>query len=171
MLRSRLPYAIIRPTVIFGAEDILINNIASFLRRVPVFPIFGSGDYYLQPVFVEDLAEIAVGAARQGDNTIVDAAGPEIYTFDELVQVISRTVGSSTRLCHLSPLLAPLLIRLAGYWVNDVVLTRDEVRGLMSNLLVSMGSPTGHTRLTEWLSQNARTVGTAYASELDRHYR
>ena len=120
---------------------------------------------------MEDLAEMAVVAGHGEGNIIMDAAGPEIYTFDELVRVISRTVGSSARLCHLSPWLAPILSRLAGYRVEDVVLTRDEVRGLMSNLLVSAGAPTGHTRLTEWLSRNAGTVGTTYASELDRHYR
>ena len=171
VLLSGLSYVIIRPTVVFGAEDILINNIASFLRRFPVFPIFGSGDYYLQPVFVEDLAEMAVGAAHEEGNIVFDAVGPETYTFDELVRVIARAVGSSARICRLSPWLAPFLSRLAGYRVKDVVLTRDEVRGLMSNLLVSLGAPTGHTRLTEWLSRNADTVGTAYASELDRHYR
>ena len=44
-------------------------------------------------------------------------------------------------------------------------------KDLMSNLLVSEGSPTGQTRLSEWLERNAETVGTRYISELRMHYR
>ena len=52
---SGVPYAILRPTVVFGVGDILINNIAWFARRFPVFAIPGTGRYLLQPIFVEDL--------------------------------------------------------------------------------------------------------------------
>ena len=171
IIDSSLSYAVIRPTVIFGPGDILINNIAWFLRRVPVFTVFGSGDYRLQPVFVEDLADIAVAAAHTSDDKVIDAVGPEIYTFDELVRLIAHKVHSRARVIPLSAGLAFFFIRLAGYLVKDVVLTKDEVQGLMSNLLVSAAPPTGKTRLSDWLSQNAATVGTRYASELVRHYR
>ncbi len=87
--QSKLSYAIIRPTVIFGSEGILINNIAWLLRRLPIFAIPGSGDYRIQPVFVEDVAEIAVNASHSNENTVIDAVGPEIYTFDELVRLIA----------------------------------------------------------------------------------
>ena len=61
---SGLPYAILRPIVIFGKADILINNIAWFVRHFPVFAIPGSGEYEIQPIFVEDMADLAVDAAR-----------------------------------------------------------------------------------------------------------
>jgi NADH dehydrogenase len=171
IINSKLSYAIIRPTVIFGAEDILINNIAWFLRRFPVFAVFGSGDYRVQPVFVDDVAEIAVSAARQDEDIIIDAVGPEIYTFYELVRFIADKIHSKAKIVHLRPELAFFLSRLIGYMVNDIVLTRDEVKGLMSNLLVSENPPTGQTRLSDWLIQNANSIGTEYASELNRHYR
>jgi len=171
IIHSRLSYAIIRPTAIFGAEDILINNIAWLLRWFPVFTVFGSGDYRLQPVFVEDMAEIAIGAAHRDENIIIDAVGPEVYTFNELVRLIADRIHSRAKIIHLKPGLALFLSRLVGYVVNDVVLTRDEVEGLMANLLVSEGTPTGQTRLSDWLGLNADSVGTKYASELDRHYR
>ncbi len=171
IIHSSLSYAIVRPTVIFGREDILINNIAWFLRRFPVFAVFGSGDYRLQPVFVEDVAEIAVSAARYDENIIVDAVGPEIYTFDELVRLIADKIQTKAKIIHLRPGPALFLSRLVGYLVNDVVVTRDEVRGLMSNLLVSEDPPAGRTPLSDWLGQNAANVGARYASELDRHYR
>ena len=167
---SKLSCAIVRPTVIFGTEDILINNIAWFLRWFPVFAIFGSGDYRIQPVFVEDVAEIAVSAGNKDDNIVVDAVGPEIYTFDELVRLIADKIRSRARVVHLRPGLALFLARLLSFAVKDVVITKDEIEGLMSNLLVSEASPTGHKCLSEWLEQNADSVGGKYASELKRHY-
>ena len=170
IIQSRLSYAIIRPTVIFGAEGILINNITWLLRKFPIFAVLGSGEYRLQPVFVEDVAEIAVNAAHKDDNVVIDAVGPEIYTFDELVRLIANKTHSKARIVHLRPWLALFLSRLVGYVVKDVVLTRDEVEGLMANLLVSGGAPTGKTRLSDWLEENAGTVGTQYFSELKGHY-
>jgi NADH dehydrogenase len=171
VMSSGLAYAIVRPTLVFGTEDVLINNIAWFLRRFPLFAVPGSGDYRMQPVFAEDVAEIAVNAAHRDENMVLDAAGPETYTFDELVRLVVDKVGSRARIVHLSPTLAFFLSRLIGYVVNDVVLTRGEVDGLMANLLVSDAAPTGQTRLSDWLDQNADRVGTRYASELKRHYR
>lgn len=171
VINSGMSYAIIRPTVIFGKEDILINNIAWLLRRFPVFAVPGSGDYKLQPVFVEDMAHLTVGAAEKEENVIMDAVGPEVFTFDELVQLIRAKVGSKAGIIHLQPGLALFLARLVGSFVQDVVLTRAEVDGLMAGLLISVDPPTGKTPLRDWLDQHAATVGTAYASELRRHYR
>ena len=168
---SKLSYAIVRPTVIFGREDVLINNIAWSIRRLPVFPIFGSGDYQLQPVYVDDVAELSIGAAQRSDNLVLDAVGPEVFTYDEMVRLIVRTIGGRARLVHVRPGLAYLLTRLLGYLVRDVVLTRNEVDGLMAGLLVSQAPPTGKTALSEWLSENRDTVGARYTSELGRHYR
>jgi len=168
---SGLSYAIVRPTVIFGMEGILINNIAWLLRRFPVFAIFGSGDYRIQPVFVEDVAEIAVRVGHENDNVVMDAVGPEIFTFDELVRLIASKIHSRAKVVHLRPGLALFLARLIGYAVRDVVITKDEIKGLMSNLLVSKGHPTAQTLLSEWLEQNADNVGIKYISDLVRHYR
>lgn len=171
IIQSGISYALIRPTVIFGHEDILINNIAWFLRNLPVFAIPGDGDYRLQPVFVEDVAGIAVNAGQSNDNVTVDAVGPEIFRYEELIRLIADRVQSKAKIIHLRPGLALFLSKCIGYMINDVVLTRDEVEGLIENLLVSKNPPTGKTRLSDWLNQHADTIGTKYASELNRHYR
>lgn len=171
LTQSRLSWAIIRPTVIFGLEDILINNIAWLVRHFPVMGVPGSGNYRLQPVFVEDLAAIAVGAASRKENVTLDAVGPEIYSFNELIQLIARTLGRKVRIIPMNPALALFLTRLLGLAVRDVILTREEIAGLMDNLLVSHQPPLGATRLSDWLRENAASVGCGYASELARHFR
>ena len=168
---SGLSHAILRPTVIFGVEDVLINNIAWLLRHLPVFAIPGSGEYRLQPVYVVDVAEMAVEAGRGRQNTVFDAVGPEVYAFRELVQLIARNVGSHARLVHTPPAVALFLSRLVGSVVGDVVITRDEVEGLMAGLLVSPGPPTGRTRLSAWVARHAHLLGIRYANEVGRHYR
>ncbi len=167
---GKLSYQIIRPTLIFGLDDILINNIAWLLRRFPVFALPGRGEYRVQPVFVEDVAEIAVQAAHQEENLVIDAAGPEIYTFGELVRMIAHAIANQARIVAVRPNLALLLSRFLSYVVHDVLLTREELLGLMENLLVSSQPPTGQTRLSHWLKQNAGQIGINYASELGRHY-
>lgn len=168
---SSLSYAIIRPTVIFGEEDILINNIAWFLRKFPVFPVPGDGNYKVQPVFVGDLAEIAVEAASLEENTILDAVGPDTYTFDNLVRLIAENVQSRARIVHVRPRLAHFLSTMMNRLVDDVVLTWEEIEGLMGNLLISKHPATGKTHLGDWLAGNADSLGASYASELERHYR
>src|SRR5713226_6570764 len=149
---SGLSYAIIRPTLIFGQEDVLLNNIAWVLRRFPAFGIPGNGNYRVQPVSVEDLADLAVFAGSHTDNFVQDAGGPEIYTLEALVRALAEAVGSRARILHVSPAIAMLGVRVLGRLVRDVVLTSDELQGLMANLLVSNGPPTGRRRLSEWLA-------------------
>jgi len=171
IIDSGISYAIIRPTVIFGIEDILINNIAWMLRRFPLFVVPGGGGYRFQPIFVEDLAGLAVDAGGQEDNLILDAAGPETYTFDEFVRLVGQTMGSRTKIVHLPSALALGISKIVGYFLGDVVLTRDEITGLMSDLLISDAPPAGNTSLKSWLTINVATLGGSYTSEQDRHYR
>lgn len=166
--RSGLSYAIVRPAVIFGAEEILLNNIAWMLRRIPLFAIPGDGKYQLQPVFVEDLAKLALDAAHRTDNLALDAVGPERFTFNELVTLIAREVGSHTPVIHLPPAIALACARIVGRAMGDVTLTRDEVRGLIGNLLVSSAPSTAPTCFSEWLRRNAEFFGVRYASEVVR---
>ena len=169
--RSGLSYAIVRPTVIFGKEDILINNIAYLLRRLPVFGIPGSGTYRLRPVSVEDVADICVEAGRRLDDEVIDAVGPETFTFEELVRLIGEAVGAKVRVVHVPTAAVLAAARVVGSIVNDVVVTKDELNGLMADLVVTDGPATGARGLNEWLVLNAGVVGKRYASEVSRHYR
>lgn len=171
IIESGLSYSIMRPTVVFGPEDILINNIAWLLRRFPLFAIPGSGDYRMQPIFVEDLAALAVEAAQMPESSTVDAVGPETYSFNGLVRLLAETVQSRAAILHVPPQMALLAAKAIGFIMGDVLLTADEVKGLMANLLVSEEPPLGRTSLAKWVAENAGRVGANYSSEIARHYR
>jgi NADH dehydrogenase len=168
--QSSLSYAILRPAVLFGGGDILINNIAFLLRHSPVFAVPGKGEYRIQPTYVGDLAELAVESARRTDSFVRDAAGPEIYTYMELVQLIRSAIGSRSWVLSVKPELLKKASRTLGTMLGDVLLTDDEVQGLMSELLLSHEPPACHTGLAAWLQSHAATLGRSYASELARHY-
>ena len=168
---SGLPQAIVRPSFVFGPGDILVNNIAWFLRRFPLFPVFGSGDYRVQPVFVDDVAALAIEASRSETDAEWDAVGPETFMFEDVVRLIADATGSRARLVHMWPGLALAMTRMVGPFVGDVVLSRDEVDGLMAGLLTSSGAPTGETRFSGWLAENADSLGRRYTSEVRRNYR
>jgi len=170
VIASGLSYAIVRPTVIFGVEDILINNIAWFVRRFPMFGIPGDGRYAIRPIYVEDMAGLLADAVNQSGNTLLDAVGPETFAFEELVRLIAGKVGRSVRLVHLPMPLAYVSTLVTGWFVGDVVLTWEEYKGLMGNLLAPQGPAAGQTRLSEWLAENHARVGRRYASEVARHY-
>jgi uncharacterized protein YbjT (DUF2867 family) len=171
VMESGMSYAILRPTVLVGGgEDILINNIAYLLRRFPFFLIPGDGSYGIQPIYIEDLADLAVEAVYSKENYVIDAVGPDAYTFKELVQFIGEKIGAKRPLISVPPRLALLAAQFISLFVRDVILTPEEVEGLMANLLVSKEPARGKTAFKDWLEENKDTVGMKYASELKKHY-
>jgi NADH dehydrogenase len=167
---SGTSFAIVRPTLVFGREDILVNNIAWILRRLPLFVVPGDGRYRLQPVYVEDVAQLCVGLGSRSDDVVVDAVGPETYTFDELVRAVRDAVGSRARVVHAPTSVALALGTTIGRFVRDVLVTPEELECLMANLLVSGGPPTGETSFRAWVGAHGNELGRAYASELARHF-
>ena len=165
---SGLSYAILRPTVLFGKEDILVNNIAWSLRHLPVFGIFGDGSYRLQPVYVDDQAALAVEQGQGKENVTIDATGPETFTYRELVTTIGEIIGVKRPLLSLPPALAYAAGWSIGRLQGDIMITWPEVKGLMAGLLCSSSPPTGKTRLTDWMHENRDQLGVRYASELAR---
>jgi NADH dehydrogenase len=147
-------HCILRPTVLFGKEDVLINNIAWSLRHLPVFGVFGAGDYKLQPIHVEDLAVAALQQAVSVGNDVVNAIGPETFTYLELAKTIRRTLGLKRPIIHVHPELVYWSCRIIGLLMRDVVITREEIRGLMEGRLYVDAPPLGTTKLTAWIDQH-----------------
>ena len=171
LAQAGVPFSIVRPTWIFGGErDVLVNNIAWILRHTPVFAVPGSGAYSVQPVHVEDLARICTQAAEADADLVIDAAGPETMAFDELVALIRAATGARAVVVHVPATIMGLAARALGLLVRDVVLTSDEIEGLMAGLLVSDEPPRGEIAFSEWLDRSRGSVGRSYANELGRHF-
>lgn len=169
---SGVPHSIVRPTVIYGRGDVLINNIAWILRHSPMFGMPGDGRYGVQPVFIDDYAQLLVDAGTATDGSVeMDAVGPDVFEFRELVRTVQRAVGARCLLVGLPPALALAGAGLLGLLVRDVVLTSSEVHELMAGVLVSRGPSTCPTSFSSWLPGEASTLGRTWASELGRHFR
>ena len=163
-----ISYSILRPAVLFGKEDILINNIAWALRRLPVFGVFGDGQYRIQPIYVDDLAEIAVQEGENRENKIINCIGPETFTYKKLVKEIANIIGKKRIVIPMPPIFGYVAGTIIGKLVNDLFITREEIEGLMEDLLYVDAPPTGKTILTEWAREHADSLGRHYASELAR---
>ncbi len=165
---SGISYAILRPTVLFGKEDILINNIAWALRRLPVFGVFGNGQYRLQPIYVDDLAELAVEQGENKEDIVINALGPETFSYKGLVEAIGDIIEKNRPIISVPPAIGYIAGTLIGKFVDDVLITRQEIDGLMADLLYVDSPPVGKTKLTDWMRENAVSLGRRYTSELAR---
>lgn len=163
-----ISYAILRPSLLFGGADILINNIAWTLRRMPVFPIFGDGRYRLSPMHVADLAEQAVEFGRGDACAAVDMPGPETVEYRQMVEWIAGALGRRRFLVGVPPILGYIGTRVMGLALRDVFVTREEIAALRGGLLCSDAEGRGEILLSEWIEQNIGRLGRRYSSELAR---
>lgn len=168
-----IPYAILRPAVLFGAtaaESILLNNMAWALRRLPLIGIPGDGRYRMQPIHVEDFALCALDAVeKQRQSVVIEAVGPETYMFRDLFLLMGRLLGCPRPVVPMPAAWVRAAASVLGWWQRDVLLTTDEIRGLMEDRLAVDGAlPVGQKKLSEWLREHADELGRSYASELAR---
>lgn len=171
IVESGLSYAIVRPTLVYGPSDILVNNIAWTLRRFPFFAVAGGGAYRVQPVAVAEVAASCVDAGAHDACVAFDASGPETYSYVELVRLIAAAVGRHARIVRLPGVAVLALARVVGMISRDVVVNGEELGALRAELLVSQESPTAHGSFARWLDESGETLGKRYESELGRNFR
>jgi NADH dehydrogenase len=171
---SGIDYTILRPALVVGPGDILVNNIAYFLRRLPVFTIFGDGSYRAQPMTVDAFAEVAVEAVDGGHrNTTLAVAGPSDWKFVDMVRAVRRAVGSRALIVRAPAWVALGGLGVAGALLRDVVLTSDEIKGLTREYLCSASPLRRGADFADWLvrPEVSSMLGRRYESELARHFR
>jgi nucleoside-diphosphate-sugar epimerase len=166
-----VPYAVLRPGILFGGDGVLINNIAWLLRHLPVFGVGGKGDYRIRPVHIDDLAALAVKEGTARIDTVVDAVGPERPTFLELVGLIREAVGSRSLIVRVPGIAVPALASLLGLVLRDVLLTGDEFRAMAEGMADTDGPATGTMSVSAWIHDHADTLGRSYANEIERHFK
>lgn len=171
VVESGLDWSIVRPTLTYGPSDILVNNLAWALRRLPVYGIPGDGRYRIQPVHVDDVARICLEAADGEGGLTVDAAGPETMAYRDMVAIVRSAVRSRSLVVPMPTWAVLGAARALGVLLRDVVLTRHELLELSSGLLTSYAPPLGRISFGPWVVANADTLGRRWASELARNYR
>jgi uncharacterized protein YbjT (DUF2867 family) len=170
LAEAEVPYAVLRPAILFGGDGVLLNNIAWLLRHLPVFAVGGRGDYRIRGIHIDDLAQLCVRKGAERHDSVIDAVGPERPTFVELVTSIRDVIGSHARIVHVPGVAVPVLSRLVGLALHDVLLTRDEYGAMAAGLADTNGPATGTTALSEWLPAHRDDLGRRYANELERHF-
>jgi uncharacterized protein YbjT (DUF2867 family) len=166
-----IPYAIARPSILFGGDGVLLNNIGWLLRHLPVFAIGGYGGYRVRPIHVDDLATLMIDLAGREDNVTVDAVGPESLTFRKMVMAIRAATGSHAVVVFVPTWAIPPLAGALGAAVRDELLTSDEYHALTADLADSGAASTGVVKLTDWIAAHGEELGRRYANEINRHYR
>ena len=103
VINSGLTYTILRPSIQFGDGDEFINTLAGVVKAFPVIPVVGSGKTRLQPVSVEEvgaLVSLVVDNPRF-NGRIIEIGGPDHLTYDEIVDIIVKTLGVRRLKAHL----------------------------------------------------------------------
>jgi NADH dehydrogenase len=132
---------LVRPAVMFGPGDAFLTPLLAMLRRLPIFPMFGSGATRLQPVYVEDVAEAVVRILRSpAASQLYELAGPRVYTYQELLRAIAASAGTR-------PFLVPFPFswwHAVGYVAEALPsppLTRNQVELMGQDNISEPGAP------------------------------
>jgi len=170
---SLLSYAILRPTVFFGGErDVLINNMAWLVRRFPIFGVFGFGEYPIQPIHIADVANVAVNQGESMENTVIDLAGPETFSYREYVKLLAKSMGIRRIIVPVPPILGWAVGVFVGIFLRDIVITKAEIKGLMNGLMATDEKPLGAIKFSDWIDSNATKLGKKYHNDMkERKYR
>ena len=168
-----ISHAIVRPTVLFGGgRNVLVNNIAWMLRYIPVFGLFGWGNYSIQPIHVRDVARIAIELGARDDDITRDVAGPETFIYKDFIKLIAQSMGVRRLLVPMPAIVAWLAGRAMGLFLRDMIITRAEIRGLMQGLVASEEEPLGEISFSEWVAEKGPELGRHYHNDLEeREYR
>ena len=143
-LREVLPQAVVlRPSIVFGAEDAFFNLFARIASLSPVLPLFGGGMTRFQPVYVDDVARAIVAALDlpQAAGQTYELGGPRVYSFRQLMEIVCRVTRRR-------PLLVPVPFALAALkalflqFLPTPPLTPDQVRMLRIDNVVGQGALT-----------------------------
>jgi NADH dehydrogenase len=100
--KSGLEWVVLRPTWVYGPEDISLNRFLGFASKLPFVPMFGNGKQDMQPVFIDDVARAAVDCALKPEaaNLVFEIGGPEVMSMNDVVSTALEVLGKKRMLLH-----------------------------------------------------------------------
>ncbi|QIK62728.1 NAD(P)H-binding protein [Leucobacter viscericola] len=159
---SGLSYAIVRPAVMFGGKEVLLNNIAWLLRRLHVFTVPGDGKYPIRPTHVEDVADLMVRLASSNEDGVHDAGGPETFEFGTLIRRIRDAIGVRAAVVNAPRGLVLPLTKSLRFLAPEAPVDAEELDSLIKGLVSCDGPAIGNRRYTDYLSQVSSDYGREY---------
>ena len=142
-VRAAFPAAtIVRPSLVFGAEDHFFNRFAALARYVPALPLIDGGKTRFQPVFVGDVADAVVAALDRADSAgrTYELGGPEVLDFKQVLELVLRVTGRTRLLVPVPGALAALPAFFMEF-LPDPPLTRDQIKLLAHDNVATPGVP------------------------------
>lgn len=134
---------ILRPSVVFGPEDAFFNRFAGMSRNTPILPVAGAETRF-QPVYVDDVARAAILGVKDQAHGIFELGGPDVETFRQLMERMLHIVRRRRLVANIPTFMAnimgtsfDLLSKLTGGLFHNGILTRDQVRSLQVDNVVS----------------------------------
>ncbi len=138
IMRSSTQWTIFRPSLVHGHDGGLVRQFVEMLRAPWPVPLIGDGRQKLQPVYVEDLARLVVGAALDGTgvNESFDVGGPDVMTFEEFVQALSEALldGKRHTMAHVPVGMARVAAQVLETVLDSPPVTRDQIAMIQETL-------------------------------------
>ena len=142
------------------------------LRKFPVFGVFGMGNYPIQPVHVKDVARVAVEQGQERENVTLDVTGPETFRYKEYIGLMAKSMGLRRLILPMPSTAGWLFGKFLGIFLQDLVITRAEIKGLRRGLMASDKEPLGEYKFSEWIAEHGKEFGKRYQNDLkERKYR
>jgi NADH dehydrogenase len=168
--QSGIPYTILRPTLVFGKEDVLLHNIAWLLRHFPFFVFSSPSTCWIQPISAEEVGYFAVESIHSYTNQTIDVAGPEVVSMKEMVQKIGHACGYPRPMYSTSLGITMVAVRILNVMLHDRIITKEEILGLLKNHLASSQPPLGRVSFTDWLMQEGSSLCSHYINDYKRFF-
>jgi NADH dehydrogenase len=113
---SGLEWVVVRPTWVFGPDDVSLNRFLAMARFLPFLPMFGDGKQQMQPVFIDDVARILADASRvpEAAGCVLEAGGPDVMSMDDVVRAALEVQGRKRAVLHQPAALGKMLGTIAS---------------------------------------------------------
>lgn len=142
IIRSQIPHVILRRSVGFGNGDDFLTVLGAQVKLSPLIPVAGDGKYLVQPIAVEDLARCLVMAyeSERFSEQTIEVGGPEYFTFDQVVDLVSDALGTETIKVHVPVTLASFTTRMFRFLMDPPHVMPEQLEMIQQKSMTDLDS-------------------------------
>lgn len=131
--KSNIPYVILKPSVVYGdLEHGVFGSMVKFSRRLPIVPVFGSGECVFRPVYIGDVVKVIEKSLVQSSlhNKVYDLVGPDQVSFNSLLRIVGTDLlNKKVRIVHVPIPVGIFLAHLLGLFFYRPPITKSNILG------------------------------------------